>query len=120
MSNIASYYLSKNKLEHKVWKCPFLMSVALQVATKLFDQQAPKLPILFCNLIWILLLTRKYLIKYLTCDIFLKPNPAPTIYELHVAAFFLKELYYIAVCSTIKNKIRTMSVSVIIMEKDIS
>ena len=33
---------------------PFLMSVTLQVATKLFDQQAAKLPILMRNLIRIL------------------------------------------------------------------
>ena len=33
---------------------PFLMSVALQVAAKLFDQQAAEPPILFCNLIRIL------------------------------------------------------------------
>ena len=32
----------------------FWMSVALQVETKLFDQQAAKLPMLFCNLIRIL------------------------------------------------------------------
>ena len=30
---------------------PFLMLLTLQVATKLFDQQATKLPVLFCNLI---------------------------------------------------------------------
>ena len=33
---------------------PFMMSVALQVATKLFDQQAAERPILFCNLMRIL------------------------------------------------------------------
>ena len=33
---------------------PFLMSVALQVATKLFDQQAAEPPILLCNLMRIL------------------------------------------------------------------
>ena len=32
----------------------FLMSVALQSATKLFDQQAAEPPILFCNLMRIL------------------------------------------------------------------
>ena len=32
----------------------FVMSLTLQVAAKLFDQQAPKLPVLFCNLIRIL------------------------------------------------------------------
>ena len=29
----------------------FLMSLTLEVATKLFDQQATKLPLLFCNFI---------------------------------------------------------------------
>ena len=53
MSNIASYYLSK-KTKTKGVEMPFLMSVALQVATKLFDQQAAEPPILFCNLVWIL------------------------------------------------------------------
>ena len=33
---------------------PFMMSVALQVATKLFDQQAAEPSILFCNLMRIL------------------------------------------------------------------
>ena len=33
---------------------PFMMSVTLQVATKLFDQQAAEPPKLFCNLMRIL------------------------------------------------------------------
>ena len=51
MSNIASYLLSKSKLEQKMQKCIFLMSLTLQLATTLFDRQASKLPILYCKLI---------------------------------------------------------------------
>ena len=55
MSHIASYYLSKQKKNRtKGVEMPFMMSVALQVATKLFDQQAAERPILFCNLMRIL------------------------------------------------------------------
>ena len=51
MSNIASYYLRKKKKNRtKGVEMPFMMSVTLQVATKLFDQQAAEPPILFCNL----------------------------------------------------------------------
>ena len=55
------------------------MSLTLQVAAKLFDQQAPKLTVLFCNLIRILQL--KFLTRNLTSDIFLKPKPTPTIHK---------------------------------------
>ena len=54
MSNIASYHLSKHKKNRKGVEMLFLMSVALQSATKLFDQQAAEPPILFCNLMRIL------------------------------------------------------------------
>ena len=55
MSNIASYHLSKHKKNRtKGVEMIFLMSVALQSATKLFDQQAAEPPILFCNLMRIL------------------------------------------------------------------
>ena len=57
----------------------FLMSLTLQVAAKLFDQQALKPLVLFCNLIRILLL--KFLTRNLTCSIFLKSKPTLTIHK---------------------------------------
>ena len=55
MSDIASYYLRKKKKNRtKGVEMPFMMSVTLQVATKLFDQQTIEPPILFCNLMRIL------------------------------------------------------------------
>ena len=52
-----TYYIKHRQLlshQHKTRKrveMSFIMSVASEVATKLFDQQASKLPVLFCNLI---------------------------------------------------------------------
>ena len=46
--------VANKKNRTKGVEMPFMMSVALQVATKLFDQQAAEPPMLFCNLMRIL------------------------------------------------------------------
>ena len=81
---------------------PFLMSVALQVAIKLFDQQAAKLPTLFCSLI--LMLQVKYQTRNLTCDNFLKPNSTPTIPNCMLQHFFTRAMLYGQSAQILKTK----------------